>query len=201
MPSRAAKRPRRKAKQARARVTVDAILEASARVLAAEGYASATTNRLAEAAGVSIGTLYEYFGNRDEVFDALIRRELDALVAAFETRDAEARGDLVEQLGSMIDGGMAAMRHGPALFRALEHVPGATFRVHLDRARREVVLLVQRLLERHRSELRVNDLELAAFVAVSAVEGIAAASPNERFDTRLAREMEELLRIYLIGCE
>ena len=177
------------------------LLEAAARVLAGEGYAAATTNRLAAAAGVSIGTLYEYFGNRDEVFEALIQRELDRLVRAFRGQETAEGMALIPRLAGMIGAGMASMEHGPALFRALEHVPGATFRSHLHTARREVVALVREMLEEHRSELRVRDLDRAAFVAVTAVEGVAGASSNERFDAQLARELEDLLRSYLIGDE
>ena len=54
-----AKRPRRRAKLERARRTVEDILEAATRVLQQRGYAAATTNRIAEAAGVSVGTLDE----------------------------------------------------------------------------------------------------------------------------------------------
>jgi AcrR family transcriptional regulator len=61
MPEKPSKRPRRKAKQERARKTVEALLEAAARVLRQRGYSAATTNRIADAAGVSVGTLYEYF--------------------------------------------------------------------------------------------------------------------------------------------
>ena len=70
----AEKRPRRRAKQKRSLETVEVVLEAAAQVLLREGYARATTNRIAERAGVSVGTIYQYFGGKDEVFDALIQR-------------------------------------------------------------------------------------------------------------------------------
>lgn len=194
-----ANRSRRQAKQERARATVDAILEAAARVLAEQGYGAATTNRLAEAAGVSIGTLYEYFENREDVFDALIRRELDVLVALLAGQELDPDLPLIDELVQRIGAGMAAMRYGPELFRALEQVPGAVFRRHLSDARSRVVGFLERLLEAHRAELRVADVDLAAFVVVSAVEGVAANASNERFDDELAREIEDLLRAYLIG--
>jgi AcrR family transcriptional regulator len=192
---------RRQAKQERSRATVDAILEAAARVLAARGYSAATTTRLAETAGVSIGTLYEYFANREEVFDALIRRELDALVVVLRDQDLDPRLSLIDKLVQLIAAAMASMRHGPELFRSLEQVPDAVFRRHLSEARTQVIQFIERLLEDHQSELRVSDLGLAAFVTVSAVEGIAANASNDRFDERLAREIEALLRSYLIGID
>lgn len=57
--------PRRKPRQSRSRATVDAILQATAQVLVRDGYQKATTNRIAERAGVSVGTLYQYFPNKD----------------------------------------------------------------------------------------------------------------------------------------
>ncbi len=65
---------RKAPKQARAKATVDAILEAAARILVERGYADATTNAVAERAGVSIGSLYEYFPGKEAVFAELRRR-------------------------------------------------------------------------------------------------------------------------------
>jgi AcrR family transcriptional regulator len=67
--------PRKMPSQARARRTVDLILEASAQILANRGEEALTTNHIAERAGFSIGTLYQYFPNRDSILDALIARE------------------------------------------------------------------------------------------------------------------------------
>jgi AcrR family transcriptional regulator len=70
--------PRKRPTQARARRTVDLILEAAAQILAHEGEEELTTNGIAERAGFSIGTLYQYFPNRESVLDALIERERDS---------------------------------------------------------------------------------------------------------------------------
>src|SRR6476620_3538175 len=56
--------------QSRSRATVSTILDATVRVLDREGADAATTTRIAEVAGVSVGTLYQYFGNRDSILDA-----------------------------------------------------------------------------------------------------------------------------------
>jgi AcrR family transcriptional regulator len=70
--------PRKKPSQARARRTFDLILEASAQILASHGEEALTTNHIAERAGFSIGTLYQYFPNRDSILDALIERERES---------------------------------------------------------------------------------------------------------------------------
>ena len=135
MSARRSKRPRRKAKQDRARETVGVVLEAAARVLARHGYAGATTNRIAEAAGVSVGTVYEYFANKEAVFEALVEREMEELLAALQGDEPPppdaAIGDV---LGRVIVSGMTALRHGPELYRALERVPGAVAALHRDAA-------------------------------------------------------------------
>jgi AcrR family transcriptional regulator len=72
--------------QARGKRTVDTILEATAQILQDEGEASLTTNRVAERAGFSIGTLYQYFPNKDAILVALANRE----AATIEARIASA---------------------------------------------------------------------------------------------------------------
>ncbi|MCL2430307.1 MAG: TetR/AcrR family transcriptional regulator, partial [Alphaproteobacteria bacterium] len=66
--------PRKSASQKRSRQTVDALLEATARVLVKEGYDRASTNRIAEVAGVSIGSLYQYFPSKEALVAAVIDR-------------------------------------------------------------------------------------------------------------------------------
>ena len=72
---------RRIPRQARASETVDAILEAAAQVLEAGGLAGFTTNSVAERAGVSIGTLYQYFADKNALLRALAEREMHAGLA------------------------------------------------------------------------------------------------------------------------
>jgi AcrR family transcriptional regulator len=66
--------PKKVPRQARSRATFDAIVEAAARLLAREGYGAITTNRVAEEAGVSIGSLYEYFGDKDVIVHQVLLR-------------------------------------------------------------------------------------------------------------------------------
>src|SRR5215475_9597924 len=67
---------RRKPTQARARATIDMIFEATARIIERDGMAALNTNRIAERAGISIGTLYEYFPNKDAILIAMARQRL-----------------------------------------------------------------------------------------------------------------------------
>src|SRR5882757_10109949 len=99
-------KPRKRPVQARSEATVSAIFEASIQVLLTVGYRKMTTTRVAERAGVSVGTLYQYFPNRKALIAAVIERYLDDIAAAVErdcrllagrSRDDISRG-LVEAI-------------------------------------------------------------------------------------------------------
>src|SRR5579863_7190768 len=77
--------PRKLASQERSRATVDALLEATTRILIKEGYDRASTNRIAEVAGVSIGSLYQYFPSKEALVAAVIDRHSQEISAATRT--------------------------------------------------------------------------------------------------------------------
>ena len=77
--------------QARAAQTVDAIVEAATQILQSDGEEALTTNRIAERAGVSIGSLYQYFADKEAIVEAIAERERDKIVAAHR-QVAERRG-------------------------------------------------------------------------------------------------------------
>lgn len=94
MSTRIAKRQslmRKAPRQARSRATVEAIVEAGARILSEDGWAGFTTNKVAECAGVSIGSLYQYFPDKLSLVDSIRRRHLDDCLAAMRTVRAEER--------------------------------------------------------------------------------------------------------------
>ena len=66
--------PRKSASQKRSRVTVETLLDATARVLTRQGYDRASTNRIAATAGVSVGSLYQYFPNKEALVASLVAR-------------------------------------------------------------------------------------------------------------------------------
>ena len=99
--------PRKQARQARARATQEAIVEAAARILEEDGLSALTTNRIAERAGVSIGSLYQYFPDKQSVIAHLLRRERAALLEEV-TAVSLGRYDPVAALTALVD---AALRH------------------------------------------------------------------------------------------
>lgn len=122
---------RRKPSQRRSQATVTAILDAAARVFEARGFEAGTTNHVAELAGVSIGSLYEYFPNKDAMVVALVERELERERARLLALLAPAAtpAELAGQLHAFVETVVELHARRPALHRILfdqaDHPPAA----------------------------------------------------------------------------
>lgn len=110
--------PRKFPRQPRSRVTVEAILDAAARILGERGWAGLTTNAAAEVAGVSIGSLYQYFPSKLALVEAVRRRHFEEVLAALRS-GADETLSRVERIAALADGMIAAHRRYPAAYRVL----------------------------------------------------------------------------------
>jgi AcrR family transcriptional regulator len=198
--------PRKPPVQRRSRATVDEILSAAAQVFEAHGYAAGTTNRISERAGVSIGTLYQYFPSKEAIAVALLERHI-----------AETDHRLGEWVGHMV-----AEQHG--LRAALHDYVAGMLEMHSGRPRLQHILLEdtplpervhQALLEAERAaaktvagvlriyaEVRRPHLEQAGFVVVQTVESLThrfAAHPDAQIISRagFVDELVTMLEAYL----
>jgi AcrR family transcriptional regulator len=161
--------PRKHPTQARARATVDALVEAAARILAADGPDALTTNRIAEVAGVGIGSLYQYFPSKEAIVAALVERQLEAdrraLEEALEAVDGlaveEALPALLRILARQQNASSPVLRHLIPLVPALE--------------RQEILdATVARMTDGFRRFLAARDVavdEDAVFAIVAALRG------------------------------
>ena len=190
---------RRRAKQERARQTIAVVLEATARVLQREGYAGATTNRIAEVAGVSVGTIYQYFADKDQLFDALIRREIEGLLSVLQRIVLNPDATIADSLKRLLQVLVEARPDAPTLYRSLEQVPNALFRRRVAEARENVIGWVREFLASHRNEIHVRDLDVAAFIVVAAAEGVAITASPEFYRARGADELATVFTRYLTG--
>ena len=121
MSTRIAKQPsvmRKEPRQARSRATVETIVQAGARILSDEGWAGFTTNRIAELAGVSIGSLYQYFPDKLSLVDAIRHRHLDDSITVM--RKVRADGLSPEEFAvQLVQAVVAAHSIYPGLHRVL----------------------------------------------------------------------------------
>ena len=115
----AIKSARKPPQQSRSKVTVTTILDATVRVLDQEGAEAATTKRIAEVAGVSVGTLYQYFGNRDSILDALQDREFERATDFMRSALSGVNGGAEQIARGVIEGLLSLYAACPALHRLL----------------------------------------------------------------------------------
>jgi AcrR family transcriptional regulator len=166
--------PRKTASQKRSRLTVDALLEATARILVKEGFDKASTNRIAEVAGVSVGSLYQYFPSKEALVATLIDRHNQEVMQAVQGELAEAVNLPIEQaVRKLVSVAVKAHRIDPKLHRVLaEQIPRVGKLENIETFNRQNYVLFANYLERHRDEIRAVDLGLAAFVSVTSIEAL-----------------------------
>jgi AcrR family transcriptional regulator len=203
MPRKVRTTPRKSPTQARSRATVEAILSATARLLVKHGFDRTTTNQVAEAAGVSIGSLYQYFPSKEALVAALMERHQDEMRALVLGELDRARAlPVAGAVRSMIELMMRAHAVDPDLHRVLmEQVPRTgRLRKRHDFERVVLAVIIAFLAER-RAELAVTDLELSASIVVASVEaithGVVLYQPERLHDQRLIDELTRMVVGYL----
>jgi AcrR family transcriptional regulator len=197
------KKPRKKPRQERSQALVDSILTAASRVLSTVGIERSTTTRIAERAGVSIGSLYQYFRDRDELLGTLVERRLDENLRRFE-RELMADGQPAAFIGGMVRAGLATyLDERPFYATLLSHAPLASRRPLVIFARKRAERVLARKLKEHADELAPMDCDVAAFVLLNAFMGVALmAVEGEPFDAEkrasLQRELTRMFTRYLL---
>jgi len=177
-------KPRKPASQRRSRATVDALIEATARILVREGFDKASTNRIAEAAGVSVGSLYQYYPSKEALVVAVIERHNRQIMTVVREALAEAAGQPIEQgVRTLVAAAINAHRVDPALHRVLaEQIPRTGALETVEAYNREAYELLRTYLEAHRGEFRAVDMELAAFVCATSIEALTHTAVLHRSD-------------------
>lgn len=198
--------PRKRPTQKRAQATVDAILRATAHILRTGGWDACNTNAVAKRAGVSIGSLYQYFPSKEALVAALAEQHAAEGVAVL-MREVEAAAGQARSLEDTVRHYIRAMvalhADDPKLHRVLvEQVPrlkGGLAVVHS--ASERSATLVRDWLEAERAHFREVDLDVATYLLVTSVEAVAHLQVLERpkqLDPEvLVDELSELVLGYL----
>jgi AcrR family transcriptional regulator len=168
-------KPRKHASQERSRATVDALIEATARILVRDGFDKASTNRIAEVAGVSVGSLYQYYPGKEALVAAVIDRHNHEIMRVVRSALAEVASQPIEKaVRRLVAVAIEAHRIDPKLHRVLaEQIPRTGRLENVEGFNRETYALFRAYLESRRDELRMIDLGLAAFVCVTTIEALA----------------------------
>ncbi|HJL14578.1 MAG TPA: TetR family transcriptional regulator [Sandaracinaceae bacterium LLY-WYZ-13_1] len=167
-------RPRRRPKRASGEAIVEAILQASAQLLERDGVDGLNTNRVARVAGVSIGSLYQYFPDKHALVAELARGlegrgvELGEALAG-ELREADGRHGTWSLVGVPLDPTLGSVTVRRALLR---EVPRGWIRGATREADEAFEALIARFVARRARDFRDTDPDVVAFVCFHAAEGV-----------------------------
>jgi AcrR family transcriptional regulator len=180
--------PRKLPVQARSAASVDAILEAAIQVLAGVGKEALTTTRVAIRAGVSVGTLYQYFPNRSALLQAALKRHLDEVTEAVERVCREQEGDTLPHMAaalinSFLDAKMRDAKASVALYSVSSDVDGAKIVKQMGARINDAIV---RMLASAREPL-TKDPQLVASMLQGAMAGVSRGllecdAPEMRFE-------------------
>jgi AcrR family transcriptional regulator len=196
---------RRRPFQKRARFTVAAILEAAAEVIDEVGWARASTNRIAERAGVSIGSLYQYFANKEEILATLMeehRKDVHVVVGLALDRLEDPSIPIADAaLRGLFDELVHLHREDPVLARVLAiEVPHQHGENDHGAKSDHLVRWLQRVLE-ERKDVRVHDPSSAAHVIAISIEALTRwlvhEAPRELDTESTVSEMVTMFTSYL----
>jgi len=167
---------RRSARQGRARDTIDTILEAASRLVASAGIDSLNTNRIAELAGVSIGSLYQYFPGKDAVLHALLEREftrsVEAVITFVESLDP-AVTPLEEAVVQLVDRVFDEHLRKIGLYRGLLSTALSFHRLRftLDNDVRTLATFRRKIVQ-YLGPVDERELDRSTFVLLHALKGV-----------------------------
>jgi AcrR family transcriptional regulator len=194
--------PRKTPVQARSAASVDAIVEATIQVLLSVGKEKLTTTRVALRAGVSVGTLYQYFPNKSALLKALLKRHMDEVAGAVERACREQKGNTVSEMATalinaFLEAKMKNVKTSVALYSVSSDVDGAAVVKQVGiRINRAIVAM----LATARKPL-TKDPQLVAAMLQGAMAGISrrlleSDSPENEFHA-LRDELIFFVRAYL----
>ena len=194
-------RLRREPRQARSRARLAQILAATDAILAEEGVEALTIRRIAERAGVPVGTLYQFFPDKGPVVDAVAHAyiaEFDRLVDGLVS--SSDGGDWSDPVGRIVNEFVALYRSHPgyvALWSGRHLSPELA---HADEANNQLIAGAYSACSPGTAGLPDGEaLELAARVAVRTADALLqngfAVSPDG--DEAVLTQLKTLLRLYL----
>lgn len=199
VPVKVAKTPQ----QRRSTATVDAIVQATVQVLRKEGKAKLTTTRIAKRAGVSVGTLYQYFPHKTALLQEALRRHLNLLATAMEAACAVAHGRPTAEVADAISDAWITtkLRHmdaSIALYSVVEDIEGRGIAMEL-RGR------FMTSMETAFSSASDGNIAHPEFVVATLLGALSGASremldplATEGARSRMAQELRTLVRAYVL---
>jgi AcrR family transcriptional regulator len=189
--------PRKTPIQARSAVTVEAISEATIQVLLSQGVERLTTTRVAQRAGVSVGTLYQYYPNKQSLLFAVLENHLNSVAAKVETACERARhkplAEMIrEMVEAFVDAKMERADTSVALYRASADAGGPTLMKRISQRTRKAVEAMLQTAPDAKSAPDKFAIDMMLAAMAGAMRSLLEAGPSSA-TVRKSREQLVLL--------
>jgi AcrR family transcriptional regulator len=193
------KRGTKQPKQARSLETVEAIYLAVSKILEKQGIKGLNTNQIAQVAGVSVGSLYQYFKNKESIFEALLLRMTENNILTFEKLIAEVDPQTItnrDVIRIIVETQFGTIRKMGKLAKYLfQYAPQLLSSDHFKKADDRIVGYIKKKFAEHKMKINSKNPEIALFICVQTVRSVIFMSIVNRKEEEYDLIVEELIQM------
>ena len=193
-------KPRKSPVQARSTATIEVLHEATIQVLLKEGIVKCNTTRIAERAGVSVGSIYQYYPNRDSLLAAVLQRHLDSVAEKIEELCLKYEKTSIRTLiSALVDEIILAKLSNPEESKALYAISGERGGLDLSkRMNNRMLAAVSNLLE-SASDIEFDDSQIVAEFVLGAIMGLIRRVLENQVTDKVEQVLESHLKLMVVA--
>lgn len=193
----------RKPRQKRSRATVDAIIEAGFICVAEKGTDDTTTRHIADKAGIGVGSLYEYFANKEAIYDAMNQRFVEEVVAMIQPMMADlVRMKITEMIQTLLKSFEILLRRNDDRYlKCVRHAMRVDIKDYMGPITKILAELVMQHLMHHPENMRVRNIPTMTYIFINGgifavVRHLSDPNPPISFD-ELAQGLSDMVGHYV----
>ncbi len=193
-------KPRKSPVQARSTATIEVLHEATIQVLLKEGIVKCNTTRIAERAGVSVGSIYQYYPNRDSLLAAVLQRHLDSVAEKIEELCLRYEKTSIRTLiSALVDEIILAKLSNPEESKALYAISGERGGLDLSKRMNDRMLAAISNLLESASDIEFDDSRIVAEFVLGAIMGLIRRVLENQVTDKVEQVLESHLKLMVVA--
>lgn len=193
-------KPRKSPVQARSTATIEVLHEATIQVLLKEGIVKCNTTRIAERAGVSVGSIYQYYPNRDSLLAAVLQRHLDSVAEKIEELCLRYEKTSIRTLiSALVDEIILAKLSNPEESKALYAISGERGGLDLSKRMNDRMLAAVSNLLESASDIEFDDSQIVAEFVLGAIMGLIRRVLENQVTDKVEQVLDSHLKLMVVG--
>ncbi|MEQ1123123.1 TetR/AcrR family transcriptional regulator [Acinetobacter seifertii] len=193
-------KPRKSPVQARSTATIEVLHEATIQVLLKEGIVKCNTTRIAERAGVSVGSIYQYYPNRDSLLAAVLQRHLDSVAEKIEELCLKYEKTSIKTLiSALVDEIILAKLSNPEESKALYAISGERGGLDLSKRMNDRMLAAISNLLESASDIEFDDSQIVAEFVLGAIMGLIRRVLENQVTDKVEQVLESHLKLMVVA--